>query len=676
MSEGAAVRAGVVLLAVLSAPHAMAESTEALFFDPMPVVLSVSRLPQPLPEVPGAATMIDRSFIEATGYRDLARVLRLVPGMMIGQERGHYQWVTYHGLGNDFPTEMQVMIDGRSVYSPSSFGGVDWYALPLAMDEIDRIEVVRGTNTNAYGANAFLGAINILTRHASELPERRVHVRMGGDGIRDLSASVSNAANGAAFRLSAVSRRDGGFEELEDNSQLDVLTLRGDVQIDTDNALVLRVGISSALRGEGYAASSLNNNGLRNSRSFADTLHLQWRRTTGADEEWMLNLYRNHERIRDRWAASTAAESPPLPYYDGVPLDRDRDSVRHGVELQRRQLLAPGIKAVWGLEWRRDEVDAPFLFSQGRPDHLDLQRLFANLEWRLRQDLNLNAGVLHEKYQGEAAHFTPRAFLNWQATANDTLRAGYARAYKQLTLFEKYGDIRAVDPVSGDVLVRPYLPNPGLRQSRVDSVEVGYFGRLPQWRASLDVRVFNERIRDFILRVPQPDPFPAPVLSPVLGSARYENYGHAFDLRGLEYQLEAEPQVGSRFRLTHTLVDPRAGDPDVDRRVSPYAASMSWLQDWRGGWHSMVSMLRMGALAGGDGFVPRFRYSAEPYTSWDLNLWRTVRVRDTAVRYSLSAINVGARHQEIADRSMQFLNPGRPINPVSAMVWLGLALSF
>lgn len=676
MPEGAAIRSGLLLLAALLPAAAMAESTEALFFDPMPVVLSVSRLPQPLPEVPGATTMLDRRLIEATGYRDLSRVLRLVPGMMIGQERGHYQWVTYHGLGNDFPTEMQVMIDGRSVYSPSSFGGVDWYALPLAMDEIDRIEIVRGTNTNAYGANAFLGAINILTRHTSELPERRVMVRLGDDGIRDVSASVSTAANGVAFRLNAATRRDRGFDDLDDDSQLDLMTLRSDVQIDNDNALMLRIGLSSALRGEGYAGSSLNNNGLRNSRSFADTLHLQWRRTTGPDEEWLLSLYRNHEQIRDRWAASTASESPPLPFYDGVPLNRDRDSVRHGIELQRRQPLGPGVKAVWGLEWRRDEVDAPFLFSQGRPPHLDLYRLFANLEWRLRPDLNLNAGVLQEKYEGEPAHVTPRVFLNWQVSATDTLRTGYARAFKQLTLFEKYGDIRAVDPGSGDLLVRPYLANPALRQSRVDSLELGYFGRFPQWRASLDVRVFNERIRDFIMRVPQPDPLPAPVLSSALGSARYENYGRAFDLRGIEYQLEAEPMDGTRLRLTHTLVDPRANDPDIDRRVAPYTASLSWLQDWHGGWHSMVSMLRMGPLAGGDGFVPRFRYSADPYTTWDLNLWRSAHLRDATVRYSVSAINLGGKHQEVADRSMQFLNPGSPVNPVSPMVWLGLAVSF
>ncbi|HJV28566.1 MAG TPA: Plug domain-containing protein, partial [Aromatoleum sp.] len=118
------------------------------YFEELPQVLSASRMPQALNEAPGAVTVIDRELIAATGYRDLARLLRLVPGMQVGQERGHAQWVTYHGLSNDFPTEMQVLIDGRSVITPSAFGGVDWSALPLTLDEIDRIEVVRGTNAS------------------------------------------------------------------------------------------------------------------------------------------------------------------------------------------------------------------------------------------------------------------------------------------------------------------------------------------------------------------------------------------------------------------------------------------------------------------------------------------------------------------------------------------------
>ncbi|MDB5888666.1 MAG: TonB-dependent receptor, partial [Rhodocyclales bacterium] len=120
LNSGRTMTLACILLLVANAPHAAPENT---YLSDLPVVLSASRMPQPLNEAPGAVTVIDGDFIRATGYRDLARIFRLVPGMQVGQERGNNYWVTDHGLGGTFPSELQVLIDGRSIYSPSSFGG-------------------------------------------------------------------------------------------------------------------------------------------------------------------------------------------------------------------------------------------------------------------------------------------------------------------------------------------------------------------------------------------------------------------------------------------------------------------------------------------------------------------------------------------------------------------------
>ncbi|MDP3038059.1 MAG: TonB-dependent receptor plug domain-containing protein, partial [Rhodocyclaceae bacterium] len=92
---------------------AAAAAEEDPFLADLPIVLTPSRLQQPQNEAPAAVTVIDRALIKATGYRDIPRLLRLVPGMQIGQERGSRHWVTYHGMGNDYPSWMQVLIDGR-----------------------------------------------------------------------------------------------------------------------------------------------------------------------------------------------------------------------------------------------------------------------------------------------------------------------------------------------------------------------------------------------------------------------------------------------------------------------------------------------------------------------------------------------------------------------------------
>ena len=659
-----------VTFACMAAGMAPAHALESAYFEELPLVLSATRLPQPLHEAPGAVTLIDRDLIAATGYRDVARLLRLVAGMQVGQERGHAQWVTYHGLSNDFPTEMQVLIDGRSVIAPSSFGGADWSGLPLTLDEIDRIEVVRGTNASGFGANAFLGVVNIITRHSAEERGPSARVRAGDDRIRDAELGWNIGSGPLTLRADAVTQRDGGFDGLHDSLRRDTVSLRGDLQLSPRDALMLRTSLNTGRRSEGYPDSVFGNNGPRDSHQHSHTLHLQWQHTRSTDEEWLLHYYRNHERYRDEWFAS----APPL--FPAVPLDRNRDSVRDNLEIQHRSAPRHGMKLVWGAEARRDEADSPFFFFTGNPDPQTLYRLFGNLEWRVREALTLNLGAAAEKYSDAPVRFSPRLFANWQFAPAHTLRAGHARAYRQANLFELYGDIRAIDPASGLTLVRPYLPNPDLDQTRIDSSEIGYFGRFARWNTTLDVRLFNERIRDFIVREPQPTPAPPPVLAGFLGSTRYDNLDHTVTLRGIEYQLVTRPRQGTELRLAHSLIDRRSAADDIADRSAPYTASLSWLQDWGRGWSSMLSVLRFGPLAGGDGYVPSFRYVADPYTTVDASLRYATRIGATPVGLALTALNLGPRHQEFADRSQQAASGGdAPVNRVSRTVYLTLSVA-
>ncbi|NMG44746.1 TonB-dependent receptor plug domain-containing protein [Aromatoleum toluvorans] len=651
------------------------------YFEELPLVLSATRLPQPLQEVPGAVTVIDRELIAATGYRDLARVMRLVAGMQVGQERGHRQWVTYHGLSNDFPTEMQVLIDGRSVITPSAFGGLDWTGLAVTLDEIDRIEVVRGTNATSFGANAFLGVINIITRHSAEGRGMSVGIRAGADQVRDAQFTWSGGEAPLTLRASAATQRDAGFGHLSDSRHTDTFSLRGDLQLSPHDSLLMRVAANTGLRGEGYAGSVFGNNALRDSRNDSHTVHLQWQHNDTTDDEWLVNYYRNHERIRDEWRASAP------PFFPAVPLERNRTSTRDSIEVQRRSAPRSDLQFVWGGEAQREEVDSPFLFFGGNPDAQYLYRLFGDVEWRVLDTVTLNVGGAQERYSGAETHFSPRAFANWQVVPGHTLRAGYSRAFRQHNVFERFGDIRAIDPASGEVLVRPFLPNPDLRQTRIHATEAGYFGRFDTWSTTLDVRVFDEHIHDFIVRVPQPDPTPAPLLSPSrspfpfsLGSTRYENLDSTVRLRGIEYELSTRPRNGTELRLAHSIVDRSSREPGIEERSAPYTASLSWLQDWGRGWKSMLSVLRMGPLAGGDGFVPSFRYVARPYTTVDANLSHTTRINGHSVQFALTALNLGKRHQEIADRSQQAAQlvatgSNAPVNPVSPSVYLSMTLA-
>ncbi|MDQ8020357.1 MAG: TonB-dependent receptor plug domain-containing protein [Moraxellaceae bacterium] len=668
----APLRLAVLSAAVLGtlAPAQAADGHEDPFLEELPTVLTASRLPQPIDEAPGAVTVIDREQIRATGYRDIARLFRLVPGMQVGQERGHSHWVTYHGMGNNYPSEMQVLIDGRSVYSPSAFGGMDWSALPLSVDEIERIEILRGTNSATYGANAFLGVINIITRHSAEAPGGVARINAGNQKIGDGMASGNFVSGPLSMRLSGVTKHDSGWEEMYDAHHVNVGSVRGDLRLSNIDELMFRLGASSFRRGEGYEGSTFGNNARRDASGQYYTLNLQWTRAPSAGTEFKLNYYRNRERLTDEWSGSA-------PGYPVVPLNRNRESTRDHLEFQHRFGFATSSQMVWGAELRRDEIESPFLYAGGTSP-VDMSRLFANVEWRPLRPLSFNLGGAFERYSGEPLNFAPRAFANWKATNTDTFRIGYARSWAQRPTFEKEGDVRAIDPATGTLLVRPYVPNADVEQPRVDSAEIGYIGRFRPWSLSADVRIFDERIHGYIVRRPYTTPQnPSPVLGGTLGSAQYTNYGERVRLRGLEYELKFVPWGGSQWAFTHTLIDRDANNEDIEARTAPYAASLSWQQKWTSSWRTVLTAFRMGPMSGGDGFVPLYPYEARAYTTFDARIAYLTRIGGKQAEFSLNAINLGEHHQEIADRSQQAnYPPGVPANPVSPMVYFSAQLEF
>jgi iron complex outermembrane recepter protein len=659
-----------LLSALAQAQDALDPPAAGGYFEDLPVVLTPSRLPQPLREAPAAVTVLDRELIRASGYRDVARLLRLVPGMQVGQERSGIHWVTYHGLGNDSPADMQVLIDGTAVYSPGVLGGVDWLALPVTVDEIERIEIVRGTDAVAYGPNAFLGVINIITRQAGSAPGMSATASAGNQKIGDLRATWDSEPGDHALRLAASTRSDDGYSGLHDRSRMNVFSLRSDHQISDHDQATVRVTASDGARETGYADSPFNNDGERSINSHSTSLQAQWRHVPSADQELLINYFHNDISARDEWMASGA---PLIPGFF-VPLNRNRDIERDSLEAQHRLSLTDTAQAVWGGEARREIVKAPFLYYGRDEISTNLFRLFGNLEWRLAPNWTSNLGLMSENYSDDRTRYSPRAFLNWQASPDSTYRVGYSRAWRDRNLLERYGDVRVFAPTSGALVARPYVQNPDLVPPHIDSVELGWLKRFKPGDTRLDVRIFNEHITDFVARreVKTSD---SPLLAAYITSKQYYNLDSPVTLRGLEYQVQTKPWTDGRIILNHVMIDRRIDDPAVKYRVAPYTASLSWLQNWNEAWSSMISVLRMGPLAGGEGFVGQFDYQAPAYTTCDFSIRRKLHIGAQDVAIALSGINLGGDHQEIADRSEQSLHPGSPVNEVSKMIFLSITIS-
>ncbi|MHB8938961.1 MAG: TonB-dependent receptor, partial [Thiobacillus sp.] len=192
--------------------------SEMDYFSEQPVVLSPSRLSQPINRAPAAVTIITREMIEASGFRQLPDLLRLVPGFQVSWVRGNIQAVTYQGLSSIYSRRLQVMVDGRSVYNPA-YGQVQWRGIPLALDDIDRIEVVRGSNAANDGVNAVQASIHIFTRPASADPGWTVGAAIGSADICDGLLRYAGANGDWQWRATLNSRSDDWLKNQRDGAR-------------------------------------------------------------------------------------------------------------------------------------------------------------------------------------------------------------------------------------------------------------------------------------------------------------------------------------------------------------------------------------------------------------------------------------------------------------------------
>ncbi len=456
--------------------------SEQAFLEEMPIVLTASRLAQPLSEVPNAVTVIDQSMIKASGFRNIADLFRLVPGMYVGQQNGYTPIVSYHGTTDNFARRMQVLVDGRSVYLPP-FGGVNWDDISLLLEDIERIEVIRGPAAASHGANSTQGVINIITRDASGISGASVSVRQGESGLSDVSARFGNTGDRLDYRFSLGQRGDKGYVSniLNDNNQTRIVNLNSNFRPNGQDVFDLQLGLTHAVRGEGIAGRLQDP--FRNSKSVSGFQKLTWARTNTPQNEFKVHYYHIHLNYADDaidYLPGTSVIFPKL----------NLDAQRHDIELQHTAQWSKSNRLVWGLGFRSDAVDAPLGFARGAPT-IHQSRVFAHDEWRMTSAALMNMGAMWEDDGMGHFNVSPRASFNFHLTPQHSLRIGASVAYRNPVAFEEYANTQAY-------AFRQIHALGGLQPEKMLSREVGYLGDFPAMGLSADVRVFSDQMKDLI----------------------------------------------------------------------------------------------------------------------------------------------------------------------------------
>ncbi len=656
-----------MLLMISAMPSQGAESladlSEQDFLADVPVVLTASRLRQNVADAPAAVTVIDRQMIRDSGAWSIPDLFRLVPGMYVGEsaDRGALvpnTIVSYHGLSDSFSRRMQVLVDGRSIYTPL-FGGAVWSTLPLALEDIERIEVIRGPNSATYGANSFLGIINIISRQAADVPGSMLSLTQSNRGS-DSTFRYGGQIGSLDYRVTGSLRSDQGIELQaptapghsfsvlrHDDKRLTNLNFRGDLQLGNRDSLEIQAGLSSGDHQSGrrespgaYEASPPHTRQLNSYYGL-----LRWQRTLSADEQLSLKAYAS--RDEQNVDLSALLKDPQVtiggfPFYLEVPspLDTAQRLVaeRYDVELQHAFAPTYSTRLVWGGGARLDRFSSAYYLNSTEPVEFRQQNLFANLEWRPAAKWVLNMGGMLERNSFSGTYLSPRLAANYHWLPGHTLRLIASRATHTPTIFEAKSDIRLNTNWRSDSCstlkllglvtsctfptVRSAYHQDNLRSETIDSRELGYLWEVPG--GHLDFKYSYDRLGD-LLETYRP-----------AGKnwQEYRNEGNA-QVRAVEMQWQQKLTSNTRIHLA--LATSRISGFNSERpaayaeSAASHSRSMLLAHDFDHRWTGSLAYYAVGQLTvQGDGDLQK------PYERVDARL--AYRFRDGAYQGEISFI--------------------------------------
>ncbi|KAA1173971.1 TonB-dependent receptor [Marinobacter salinexigens] len=584
----------------------------------MPEVLTTTRLRQSKLRVPGTTTILTGDMLRNLGVMNLVEASRLVPGMVVGHYGSTNPVTSYHGTSQYEQRRLQVQIDGRTAYR-ISLSDVEWLAMPVAMENIERIEISRGPNSAAYGINAFLGSINIITRSPQDTAGAEAYAAAGSRGHLRTFTSVGTSDADKSWRLSYEKRKSNGFdsqidggEEIPFHDGHDVNNFNFDsiFRVDNRHSFDIRAGVLDGVNEEDREKSG-KFGATTDPDIFMRDYYLQVRfdGSTSDSHFYYLQASYQKQKRRQSWTAEISAEdinallpagNTPFPTDQGpfiADFNEDAEEARQEFELQDTLIFNENLKLVSGLGYRKDTYVSETFFN-GRGDNYQ-SRLFANVEYSPLRWVTFNLGGNWERTTTtRETYFSPRAATNFIFNDNHALRFVFSRAVRTPDAFEQDPDwsylpsnvqapfeaLEGYRFVIGDLLdptTSTYGQN--LEEEWITSREISYFGQFHMDRAllSVEVRYFNDYMHDMISGVLNEEEW-------------YIDNNVNLEQEGVELETSLEFS-GTQFRVSYGYLEQDAwyiGDPSLPAREQSRAVdllgrlsarnsgSVAWIQDW------------------------------------------------------------------------------------------------
>ena len=487
-------------------------------------LMSMSRKEQRVADMAAAAHVISAEEIRRSGAQSIPEALRLVPGLNVAQMARNRWAVSSRGFNERFSSKLLVQVDGRSVYSPL-FSGVLWETQDLIMEDIERIEVIRGPGAALWGTNAMNGVINIVTRSASVSQGNQVSAVLGNGQTATASwVHGGELTQGGHFKVYAKTSSMGGSLERDtglkgvDATKGQRLGMRIEPKVE-GGTLSLKAEVYQDRSSDYWGSPSVlalsdpntpfARDSLMSERSQGGALQARyaWKSVDGAENVVQVSVDRDRSIHEGLWGSGAGASMPmaELPrqlQMGGSKTDAD-------VDFQQRQIRGDH-DFIWGLNLRHTADNlmlpaSPYLLLDGKSQRLNYSAFVHDEITLVPERLKLIVGSKFEKDGLTGFNVQPNVRMLYTPGQNEAYWGALSRSVRSSRRTESLAtlDISAADGASLNGLTGLNLPanmltavtqvspraNAALQAEQALSLEGGWRKQFSNF-LSLDVSLF------------------------------------------------------------------------------------------------------------------------------------------------------------------------------------------
>ncbi len=446
-------------------------------------ITSAAKREQTIKEVGNSISIITREDIVASGATSLPELFAFVPGVQLFYRNANEPEVSIRGLPKQYSSKILVLVDGVSVYSPFT-SGVFWYSLPVTVDSIERIEIIRGPSSVLYGANAFFGVINIITRQPEDM--KGVEVKVYGGNLGHYGAASTllyPVGDKAHFRFSGEYFQSKGYGD--DNGEgIDDDAITGTFMADG----FLKVNESSDLQlGLWYRRSKNElptNNILPAARVYSDNIYARGKFTTHFNDS---NLFTVSSFFNKR-----LVRTPDQP---GV-LNANQTTE---VELRLEHLWTWRNKnyLTVGTDYRYNGLSDTTLLEPSFDSQIPLHMasFYINDEFKPLDNVILTGGARYDYDSFSDHNWSARFNISYLPHPNHVVRASVARGFRNINYYEERGE--DTFPFGPAQVI--FQGDPNLEPETMIGAELGYLGNFLNGRLRLNFDFYYNNVNDLIL---------------------------------------------------------------------------------------------------------------------------------------------------------------------------------